>query len=237
MIPEKTRERQVIPLTFQGHTVRTVLVDGVPWFVARDVCDILEIKNPSAALGDFPENEKIILDTRGGQFRQRGGAQSLNAVNEPGLYRFIFQSRKPEAERLKTWAFNTVLPQIRQTGFFIPASSDMDERLLSLTIAHYFTSKRPDKKTELKIGKCLTRLKELKHHGEFLPCLSELGIPYKSALRLMELYRKSTELELFGQEDAAKPQPARLPAARPFPIFSAIQHWFHSFNELPLNVR
>ena len=130
-----------------------------------------------------------------------------------------------------------MLPQIRQTGFFVPIPPDADERLLSLTISHYFALRHMDEQTALRIGKYISRLKELKRHGEFLPCLSELGIPHRSALRLMQLYRKSTELELFGQEDAAKPQPARLPAARPFPIISAIQHWFHSFNELPLNVR
>jgi len=61
MIPEKTRERQVIPLTFHDRAVRAALIDDVPWFVAKDVCDILEIKNPTDALKDFPENERMTL--------------------------------------------------------------------------------------------------------------------------------------------------------------------------------
>jgi hypothetical protein len=58
----------------------------------------------------------MTLSTTEGHSGQRGGAQSINVVNEPGLYRLIFQSRKPEAEALKTWEFTEVLPQIRKTG-------------------------------------------------------------------------------------------------------------------------
>jgi len=230
MIPNQTRERQIIPLAFQDRAVRTVLIDGVPWFVAKDVCDILEIKNPTDALKDFPENERMTLDISEGHSRQRGGAQFLNTINEPGLYRLIFQSRKPEAEQFKTWVFSTVLPQIRQTGFFIPASPAPDERLLSLAITRYFASKRPNKQADLEIGKCLVLLKDIKPHGTFMPCLSELGIPHRSALRHMKNYRK------FEKKELLKQQADIWQVIGSNPIFAGRQlSLFHFRNELPLN--
>jgi prophage antirepressor-like protein len=119
---------QVIPFNFDNRPVRTVMVDEAPWFIARDVCNILEIKNVSDTLKtkridskgkeyvNFPENEKADIDTIYISPSGRGQRRKALCVNEPGLYRLIFQSRKPEAERLKTWVFTEVLPQIRKTG-------------------------------------------------------------------------------------------------------------------------
>jgi prophage antirepressor-like protein len=105
------RDDQLTPFIFGDHAVRTVLIDDAPWFIAKDVCDILEITRVSDALRDFPQNEKGAVSTR-----TLGGKQEMLTVNEPGLYRLIFQSRKPEAEKFKAWVFNEVLPAIRKTG-------------------------------------------------------------------------------------------------------------------------
>jgi prophage antirepressor-like protein len=104
---------QLMPFTFGDHAVRTALVNSEPWFVAKDVCEALGIKNHRDAIEDFPQNEKGVVSTD-----TLGGRQYLITINEPGLYRLIFQSRKPEAERFKTWVFADVLPQIRRTGTF-----------------------------------------------------------------------------------------------------------------------
>jgi prophage antirepressor-like protein len=109
---------QLVPFTFENHAIRMVMIDDAPWFIAKDVCDVLEIVNVSDALRGFPSNERHTLANTEGHSEQRGGAQSFNVVNEPGLYRLIFQSRKPEAEKFKTWVFNEVLPQIRKAGTF-----------------------------------------------------------------------------------------------------------------------
>jgi len=66
MIPEQNRERQIIPLVFQGHTVRTAVIDGVPWFVAKDVCDVLGLENPTKKLQNFPNNERNTLTSTEG---------------------------------------------------------------------------------------------------------------------------------------------------------------------------
>jgi prophage antirepressor-like protein len=181
MIPDKTRERQVISLAFQDRAVRTVLIDGVPWFIAKDVCDILGLGNPAETLRNFPVDEKgiNITDTLGGK-------QEMLTVNEPGLYRLIFQSRKPEAEQFKTWVFNTVLPQIRQEGFFFADPAKLDSQELSLFLARHFAPRQTGSRKEIFIGKCLYHLKNSKPHGGFMPCLASIGVPHKTAERYLK---------------------------------------------------
>lgn len=69
---------------------------GEPWFVAADVCRALEIRNTTDALGKLDGGEKMTLDSTEGHSGQRGGAQSFNVVNEPGLYSLVLGSRKPK---------------------------------------------------------------------------------------------------------------------------------------------
>jgi hypothetical protein len=83
---------------FNGKQVRVIIQKGVEWFVARDVCVVLDIKIDGHTFADFPDKEK-------GRYSipTPGGEQKTLFVNEPGLYRLIFKSRKPEAEAFKTW--------------------------------------------------------------------------------------------------------------------------------------
>jgi prophage antirepressor-like protein len=107
------RDDQLTPFTFGDHAVRTALVNGGPWFVAKDVCDVLGLGNPSQAMSDFPKEDRGIISSD-----TNSGRRYLITVNEPGLYRLIFQSRKPEAEKFKAWVFSEVLPAIRKTGAY-----------------------------------------------------------------------------------------------------------------------
>ena len=120
--------------TFQfekGREFRILERDGDPWFMAKDVCDVLDIGNPTETMRNFPENEILKLSST--EFQDRaswGGASSFLCVNEPGLYRLIFQSRKPEAEAFKTWVFTEVLPSIRKKGYYRLKAEN--EKLLAL---------------------------------------------------------------------------------------------------------
>ena len=99
--------------------VRIALVNGEPWFIAVDVCKALEISNPSVAMGRLDEDEKMTLSSTEGHSGKRGGAQFLNAVNEPGLYTLVLGSKKPEAKAFKRWITHEVLPLIRKTGGYM----------------------------------------------------------------------------------------------------------------------
>lgn len=93
--------------------LRTVMVDGEPWFVAADVCRALEISNTSQAITRLDDDEKgvILNDTPGGK-------QEMSTVNEPGFYTLVFGSRKPEAKAFKRWVTHEVLPTLRKTGSY-----------------------------------------------------------------------------------------------------------------------
>lgn len=104
-------------------TVRNVVIKGEPWFVAKDVCDILELTNSRKATAGLDDEEKgvTISDTPGGQ-------QSLTIINESGLYSLIMQSRKPKAKAFKKWVTSEVLPSIRKYGYYISPTAQLSRK-------------------------------------------------------------------------------------------------------------
>lgn len=90
--------------------VRVVDVDGEPWFVAKDVCDCLELDLASGARG-LDDDEKGLHT-----MQTPGGAQEMSIISEAGLYSLILRSRKPEAKEFKRWVTHDILPSIRKTG-------------------------------------------------------------------------------------------------------------------------
>jgi prophage antirepressor-like protein len=112
---EETRPRdgEVIPLDWETHAVRMTMIRGAPWWIAADVCRILDIANPRDAVSRLDEDEKGVASTD-----TLGGRQNLAVINESGLYCLIFTSRKPEAKRFKRWVTHEVLPEIRRTGSY-----------------------------------------------------------------------------------------------------------------------
>jgi len=98
--------------------------NGEPWFVAKDVCGVLDISKYRDAISRLDDDERgsLLVDTLGGQ-------QSMASISESGLYSLIFTSRKPEAKSFRKWVTSEVLPAIRKTGKYEvkhPASP-MDE--------------------------------------------------------------------------------------------------------------
>ena len=112
-----------LTLTFP-ETQQQIRVFGTPerpeW-VAKDVCDVLGIGNPSKALLDFDEDEKGALTT---------GNTPLLTVTEPGLYRLVMVSRKPAAKTFKRWICHEVLPSIRRQGFYVPVRGNPNAMML-----------------------------------------------------------------------------------------------------------
>lgn len=98
---------------FQNQEVRVVEQNGSPWWVAKDVCSVLELNNITEALRNLDQDERgsEILNTLGGR-------QEMTIVSEPGLYSLIMRSRKPEARQFKRWVTHEVLPQIRRRGIY-----------------------------------------------------------------------------------------------------------------------
>lgn len=99
--------------------IRAIERNGEPWLVAVDVCAALEIGNPSQALARLDEDERMTINLNEGHSGQRGGAQSINIVNEPGLYSLVLGSRKPDAKAFKRWITHEVIPSIRKHGAYM----------------------------------------------------------------------------------------------------------------------
>lgn len=134
--------------------VRSKMVKGEPWFVAKDVCDVLDISKYRDAIMRLDDDEKgcpVVVDTLGGK-------QEMATINESGLYSLIFQSRKPEAKKFRKWVTSEVLPAIRRQGFYLHPSAQLSkaefrkiERLMREGVKAYITNED--------IWKCHTKLR------------------------------------------------------------------------------
>lgn len=98
---------------YESSEVRTVQVNGEPWFVLSDVCKVLEISNSRNISSRLEPDEKgvTLVDTL-------GGAQQMTIINESGLYTVILRSDKPQAKPFRKWVTSVVLPSIRKTGSY-----------------------------------------------------------------------------------------------------------------------
>lgn len=114
---------------FEQNEVRFVGTADEPWWVAADVCAVLEIRNSRDALARLDEDEKGvgIIDTLGGK-------QEMTIINESGLYSLVLTSRKPQAKRFKKWVTTDVLPSIRKTGSYALTQPQEEPPKLAPTI-------------------------------------------------------------------------------------------------------
>lgn len=107
--------RDITPYLFEGeHLIRTVEQDGEACFVGMDVCKVLGIRDHKQALERLDGDERgwCIVPPQQGEDQARG----MIVVSEAGVYRLVFTSRKPVAERFKRWLAHDVIPSIRRTG-------------------------------------------------------------------------------------------------------------------------
>ena len=102
---------------FEEQPVRILDQDGEPWFVAADVCRVLDLSNPRQAVVGLDDDEKITVSNSDGNPRA-GVPHQYNLISESGLYTLVFKSRKPEAIRFRKWVTAEVLPALRQEGTY-----------------------------------------------------------------------------------------------------------------------
>ncbi|HSX91089.1 MAG TPA: BRO family protein [Pseudomonas sp.] len=120
---------QVIPFNFEAREVRTMLIDGQPWFCATDVCSVLGYSNSRKAIADNCREAGVTASdiSSGGQKRR------ATFISEGNLYRLIIKSRKEEAQRFESWVCDEVLPAIRKHGYYEDEHSKM-QTLIGETI-------------------------------------------------------------------------------------------------------
>ena len=99
---------------YNGNEVRTIQKDGEPWWVLKDVCEVLGLSSPHKVFDRLDEDEK-----GRNQIPTPGGEQEMTVINESGLYNVILRSDKPEAKPFRKWVTSEVLPSIRKHGAYM----------------------------------------------------------------------------------------------------------------------
>lgn len=147
---------------FKGAPLRT-LTDKAeePWFVAKDVCDILGIDTNH--LREALDDDEITNLRNSEVWNQPGRAPLI--ISEPGLYKLIMRSRKPEAKEFQRWVTHEVLPQIRRTGGYIP-TSDADDDMTILAKA-VMIGQRTMEEQKRRIAEQQSRIVELEPKALF----------------------------------------------------------------------
>lgn len=147
---------------FKGAALRTLTDEnGEPWFVAKDVCDVLGYMNASKAINDHVDQEDKLNNESLSSLGQRGGW----LVNESGLYSLVLSSKLPTAKEFKRWVTHEVLPQIRKTGGYIP-TSDADDDMTILAKA-VMIGQRTMEEQKRRIAAQDTQIKELEPKARF----------------------------------------------------------------------
>ena len=180
---------------FKGASLRTLTDEaGEPWFVAKDVCDVLGYSNASKAINDHVDEEDKLNNESLSSLGQRGGW----LVNESGLYSLVLSSKLPTAKDFKRWVTHEVLPQIRRTGGYIP-TSDADDDMTILAKA-VMIGQRTMEEQKRKIASQQSRIDELQPKASawdnFVDIPDALSVR-DSAKLLSNLGRPVGQTELF----------------------------------------
>jgi len=153
--------QQLMPFDYEGREIRVVKDDqGDPWFVAADVCAVLQLPETHKAVARLDDDEK---DRN--SIPTPGGSQSMTVVSESGLYNLVLGSRKAEAKRFKRWVTHEVLPAIRKTGSYaVPAMAALpaptQDRVTSLLLIGEAVAKVPGVKAGIAMAATLTCIHE-----------------------------------------------------------------------------
>ena len=122
-------QTQLSTFNFESNSIRTLVINNKPWFVAKDVCDTLKISNVSDALLKLDDDEKATIGLTDSQ--AGNGAQSISIISESGMYTLILRCRDAVKKgsiphRFRKWVTAEVLPTIRKTGKYESKTSVND---------------------------------------------------------------------------------------------------------------
>ena len=180
---------------FHGQEVRTVTINNEPWFVGKDVADILGYQNPQKAIRDHVDFEDKLTE----QIVQSGQNREMIIINESGLYSLILSSKLPQAKEFKRWVTSEVLPQIRQQGAYVPENLP-EEAFIAL-----FTGQKKLKEQQLVLAQDVDYLKNeqpihpsfaqallKKRKGRVVACLGGMDSPaYADKVFAQSVFRQA----------------------------------------------
>jgi anti-repressor protein len=134
---------------YESNQIRTVVKDGEPWFVAKDVCEILGLEQVSRAMDRLEDDERGLIKVTHPQNASK--IIEVNGVNEPGLYQLIMASNKPEAKEFKRWVTHTVIPSIRKHGAYLTPAKIEEVLLNPDTIIRLATDLKQERQKRIEL--------------------------------------------------------------------------------------
>lgn len=189
---QQTTGLQVFYNESENVSVRTKVIAGEPWFVGKDVCNLLGIVNHKDSLSRLDDDER-----RGvGIADPLGGNQQVTCINESGLYHLIFISRKPEAKAIRRWVTGTVLPSIRRTGSYSISNNrpESTNRLPLPKFRPYFGQWKENVKPYISRAElCLTAEKQRVTLGHVQKVYAGTSMSYPVAKCIQALAKKNRQ--------------------------------------------
>lgn len=158
-------------------SIRIQNIDGNPWFVAKDLCDALELNDVRRAVEPLDDDEKLT-----GEILQSGQRRLMWLVNESGMYALVIRSNKPEAKKFRKWVTNEVLPRIRRTGSYTVQPAAKRGR------------KTRGELVNADILNLLWLIGESLNHGDQKEVALELGVSVQSVSRTLNGYNRSNRI-------------------------------------------
>jgi len=132
---------------FKGAALRTLTDEaGEPWFVLKDCMSILDLGNPTETVKMFDKDEFSTTEV----IDSIGRRQQTYIISEPGLYRLVMKSRKPEAKEIQRWVTHEVLPSIRKHGGYMAGQERMTPEQMALASMRWLQSKVDEQAKQLK---------------------------------------------------------------------------------------
>jgi anti-repressor protein len=156
---------------FNGAEIRVVIIDGDPWFIAKDIYSVLELDHTSLRrLKDYEKGVESIPTL--------GGDQEMATISESGLYRLVLTSRKPQAEFFQDWVCQKVLPSIRKTGSYHNKPMTLAETILAqaqlLVKLEQEQNRQNQKQLELEAAQKQTNTQVQKHEEDISTIKSQI---------------------------------------------------------------
>ena len=157
--------------------VRVQMIDENPWFVAKDLCDYLELSDVRRAVEPLDDDEKL-----SGEILQSGQKRSMWLVNESGMYALVIRSNKPKAREFRKWITNEVLPSLRKTGRYeLKRKSEVVRRTRG-------------ERVNAEILNLLWLIGENLMHGDQKEVAMELGVSVQAVNGVLNGYNRSSRI-------------------------------------------
>lgn len=170
---------------FKGKEVRSLMLKSEPWFVLKDLCSVLGLSNPTMVAERLEENERTKYNL---------GRQGMaNLVNESGMYKVIFQSKKKEAKEFTTFVTSEVLPSIRKTGGY---QSELKKDPMSLLKLTYDALEQ----TNDRVAKVEIDVKDIKENQAITP--GEYNYINQKVRNRIRLVKEMRNLELTKEQNS-----------------------------------